>query len=151
MRILLLLSLVLLAACGGASAAAKPLVAGQPARLGDLAITYSGAHVVTDTSSMAPNAGQQFLAVALTIVNHAASATRINALTFAVVDKDGRRWLQGFVTPATGQPGIDGVLPAGETVRGAIVVAVPIAGAPYRLRYTRPGTTQTATWAISLP
>ena len=153
MRTLLFALALLLCACGGTSAAAKPLTAGQTAHVGDLVITYTGARVLPDdpVSLVHPEAGKQYLAVSLTVENRSKSAAQINALTFAVVDHAGGRWLQGFVTPSTSDPGIDGVLPAGETVRGAIVVEVPKDAAPYRLRYTRLGTTQTATWAITLP
>lgn len=149
----LLCLLVILSACGGASAAAKPLAAGQPARVGDLVITYTGAHLIPDNASVRAEVGKQWLLVAVTVQNRGRSGVQIVPLVmFAVVDRQGGRWLQAFVSPAVSEDRpIDGVLPAGESVSGTITIEAPIAAAPYRLRYTRPGTTQTATWAITLP
>lgn len=152
MRSLLLTLALLVCACGGASATPKTLTAGQTARVGDLAMTYTGAHLIPDNDVVRAEPGKQWLLVGVSVQNRSHSATQIVPMTmFAVVDRNGGRWLQAFVSPAVAEDRpIDGVLLAGESVTGTITIEVPKDAAPYRLRYTRLGTTQTATWAISL-
>ena len=143
--------LVVLTACGGGAATAQPLAAGQTARVGDLALTYTGAKVRTFAPSeiMRPPAGQQWIDVDLIVRNRGTSAATIYVpQMFTLIDAQGRRYPAPAIT-INPNPGIDGPLPAGETIRGTVVFGTPVGSGPYRLRYTRPGTAQTATWAVS--
>ena len=153
MRSLLLTLALLICACGGASATAKPLVAGQTARVGDLVLTYDSASVRTFAvgDTIRPPAGQQWIDVEMTVTNRGHdTATIADWETFTLIDARGQRYPAPSIT-ITPNPGIDGPLPAGESVRGTVVFGTPTDTGPYRLRYTRLGTTQTATWAIDLP
>lgn len=134
-----------------AKAPAGPLAAGQPARIGDIEVTYTGARILTPSQFEQPTAGDQYVVAAFSVQNMTAKPYNLSTLLQVTLwDKDGHK----FTPTILGQTlngDIDGTIPPSQKVAGEVPFEVPLSGAPYRVQFSQPFGSTTAQWAVTLP
>jgi hypothetical protein len=156
-----LLATALLCGCAqqhAAGSASKPtpgpttLALGQGARVGDITVTLNAVRIIPPIAYVGPSDGSQYLAGDFTATNETDAPYTLSIyLSCAALDRDGRKYEPTPIPPDQQHGTLDGVIPPHGSVRGEVVFSVPIASAPYQLRFIQPVGTTSATWQAPLP
>lgn len=125
-------------------AASGPLQAGQSAKIGDIMVTYTGARIIPPSDVDTPKPGNEYIATAFTVQNTTSKPYNLSTLLqVSILDKDSHKYDETITTQGNGS--IDGTIPPNDKVAGEVIFEVPTAGAPYRVRFSQPFGSTTAT------
>jgi outer membrane murein-binding lipoprotein Lpp len=132
------------------TAARGTLQPGQPTQVGDVRVTLNSSRIVVSSNQFEkPKAGNQFVAVDLTIENTTNKAYDISSFSSAsMLDKDSRKYDQASISSQLNGK-LEGSIPPGEKLVGELAFEVPIASAPYVFRFTQPSGGQFGSWVVA--
>ncbi len=139
------------AASKAAAPGKSPLQAGQSVKLGDVLVTFNGGRILQPTDFDKPKDGDQYVVTDFTVENTTDKPYNLSTLlSLSMLDKDSRKYDETIVGQKL-NGSIEGTIPPKDKVTGEVVFEVPVAGAPYAVRYTQPLGGDSGTWAVTLP